>query len=65
MSSLTAILSPPVMTQTFAWFTAAGNPVYFPGAPFVLAALLAALALAVFVRATARLDAPAADAAPG
>jgi DHA1 family tetracycline resistance protein-like MFS transporter len=58
MSSLTAILSPPVMTQTFAWFTAADNPVYFPGAPFVLAALLTVLALAVFLRVTARLDQP-------
>lgn len=63
MSSLTAILSPPVMTQTFAWFTDAGNPVYFPGAPFVLAALLTVLALAAFLRVTARLDQPAA--APG
>jgi DHA1 family tetracycline resistance protein-like MFS transporter len=58
MASLTAILSPPFMTQLFAHFTAAGGPVYFPGAPFVAAAVLTGLALIVFLRATARLDEP-------
>jgi DHA1 family tetracycline resistance protein-like MFS transporter len=56
MASLTAILSPPFMTQTFAFFTADDGGVYFPGAPFVAAALLTVAALAVFLRATSRLE---------
>ncbi len=52
MSSLTAILSPPFMTQIFGYFTGMDAPVYFPGAPFVAAAALTAMALAVFLRAT-------------
>jgi DHA1 family tetracycline resistance protein-like MFS transporter len=63
MASLTAILSPPFMTQVFAFFSGADAPVYFPGAPFIASALLTVLALAVFLRATAHLDAPAAAAA--
>ena len=59
MASLTAILSPPFMTQIFEFFTRTGAPVYFPGAPYVAAALLTVLALAVFLRATARLAKPA------
>ncbi len=58
MSSLTAILSPPFMTQTFGYFTGMDAPVYFPGAPFVAAAALTALALAVFLRATGALGLP-------
>jgi DHA1 family tetracycline resistance protein-like MFS transporter len=51
MSSLTSILSPPLMTGTFALFTASSTTVYFPGAAFALAALLTLLSLLVFVRA--------------
>ena len=51
-SSLTAILSPPFMTQVFGFFTAASAPLYFPGAPFIAAAVLTVMALAVFLRAT-------------
>jgi DHA1 family tetracycline resistance protein-like MFS transporter len=61
MASLTAILSPPFMTQTFAFFTGTEAPVYLPGAPFLVSALLTVMALAVFLRATAQLDAPAAE----
>jgi len=38
--SATAIVGPPVMTWLFAWFTKKSSPVQFPGAPFILAALL-------------------------
>ena len=48
VASLTAIVSPPVMTQTFAYFTGAGGP-DFPGAPFVLAGLLTLGAVIVSV----------------
>lgn len=50
MSSLTSVLSPPLMTGAFYLFSRDDAPVYFPGAPFALAALLTALALLVFLR---------------
>ncbi|MDP1930368.1 MAG: TCR/Tet family MFS transporter [Gammaproteobacteria bacterium] len=58
MSSLTAILSPPLMTGTFAFFTAASTPLYFPGASFFLAAVLTVCSLLVFMRAEARWNKP-------
>ena len=54
MSSLTAILSPPFMTQLFAFFTSDNAPIYFPGAPYLAAAVLSVMALMVFLRATHR-----------
>jgi MFS transporter, DHA1 family, tetracycline resistance protein len=54
MSSLTSILSPPLMTGTFAFFTAVAAPVYFPGAAFILAAVLTLCSLLVFMRAEQR-----------
>lgn len=36
----TSIVGPPLMTNLFAFFTRPGAPVHFPGAPFLLAALL-------------------------
>jgi len=56
--SLTSIISPPVMTQTFSYFASSGAPVYFPGAAFLLAALLTAIALAMYLKTTAALEAP-------
>lgn len=58
MSSLTAIISPPLMTQIFATFTAADAPVYLPGAPFLAAAALTLAAWLLFLKATAELPAP-------
>jgi len=55
MASLTAILSPPFMTQVFSFFTGTNAPVYFPGAPYIAAALLTMLGLVVFLKATASL----------
>ena len=55
MSSLTAILSPPFMTQLFGFFTGIHAPVYFPGAPWLAAAVLTLLALVLFLRATTAL----------
>jgi MFS transporter, DHA1 family, tetracycline resistance protein len=52
VASLTAIFSPLLMTQTFAHFTSS-SAIYFPGAPYVLAALITLASLAVFLRATA------------
>jgi DHA1 family tetracycline resistance protein-like MFS transporter len=50
--SLTAIVSPIMMTQTFGYFTSSTAPVYFAGAAFVLAGLLAACSLLLFVKVT-------------
>jgi MFS transporter, DHA1 family, tetracycline resistance protein len=38
--SATSIISPIIMTSLFAYFTSSGTAIYFPGAPFVLGALL-------------------------
>ncbi len=53
VASLVSILSPPFMTQTFAWFSAPNAPIYFPGAPFVAAAFFTLLGLLALVRAVA------------
>jgi DHA1 family tetracycline resistance protein-like MFS transporter len=49
ISALSMILSPLMMTQAFFWATREGGPVWFPGAPFLLAALLMGGALAIFL----------------
>jgi DHA1 family tetracycline resistance protein-like MFS transporter len=43
LMSATSIIGPPVMTNLFAVFTRPGAGVYFPGAPFLMAALLVML----------------------
>lgn len=53
-SALAMILSPLVMTYTFARFTDAQAPIYLPGAPFLLAAVLSILGLAVLLTGTRR-----------
>ncbi|MCX7567058.1 TCR/Tet family MFS transporter [Sulfitobacter sp. F26169L] len=53
-SALAMILSPLVMTYTFARFTNAEAPVYLPGAPFLLSAALAVLGLVVLLWGTRR-----------
>ncbi|SPH20467.1 Tetracycline resistance protein, class C [Ascidiaceihabitans donghaensis] len=49
-SAVAMILSYSVMSGTFAFFTRDGAPVYMPGAPFLLSAVLMVLALIVFMR---------------
>ena len=49
LSSITAILGPLLMTQLFAFYSAPGAPLYFPGMPFLAAAGLTVLCLFVFV----------------
>lgn len=51
--SLSSIVGPPLMTGSFALFSGSGAPVQLPGAPFALAAIFSALALAIFYRALA------------
>ncbi|MFK7762137.1 MAG: TCR/Tet family MFS transporter [Roseobacter sp.] len=50
LSALAMILSPLVMTGTFAAFTGEDTPVYLPGAPFLVSAALILVGLAVFLR---------------
>lgn len=40
LTSTTSIIGPLIMTNLFAFFTAANAPVYFPGAPYLLGAVL-------------------------
>ena len=48
VTSLGFIVSPILMTQTFYYFTGPDAPVHLPGSPFLVAMLLAMLALALF-----------------
>jgi len=48
ISAMGIIISPVMMTSTFSYFTRAGTPFYFPGAPFVLSAALVLLSLIIF-----------------
>jgi MFS transporter, DHA1 family, tetracycline resistance protein len=56
--SLSAIAGPPLMTQVFAYFSAATAPVYFPGAAFLTAAALTLASAALLVRALRRAPEP-------
>lgn len=52
--SLSAIIGPIVMTQTFSWFTR-NEGWYFPGAPFAAGAALDVISIAIFVYAVRKL----------
>lgn len=48
--SLTSIFGPLLMTGLFSFFSKAGAPVYFPGAPFMMAAVLSAVSMLFSVK---------------
>ena len=48
--SLTSIIGPLLMTNLFSLFTSNKNLIYFPGAPFLLAAIISTLGLIVAVK---------------
>ncbi len=50
ISALAMIISPIAMTTTFAAFTGENAPIYFPGAPFLLALVLLLGAIGLFTR---------------
>ncbi len=52
--SVSAIIGPLLMTNLFAHFTQPGAPLHFPGAPFLLGAVLTAGAAALAARSFAR-----------
>jgi DHA1 family tetracycline resistance protein-like MFS transporter len=58
LMSLTAIIGPPLMTGLFSTFTSKDAPIYFPGAAFILAALLSLLSLFVAMKVLAHYVAP-------
>lgn len=58
ISALSMILSPLLMTQAFFWATREGGPVWFPGAPFILSAVLMGAAFMIFTAAHRRTVAP-------
>jgi DHA1 family tetracycline resistance protein-like MFS transporter len=47
LMSLTSIVGPILMTTLFAFFTAANAPIYFPGAPFMMGAVLTVFSLLI------------------
>jgi DHA1 family tetracycline resistance protein-like MFS transporter len=50
IGSLTSLAGVPTMAYLFAWFTSPRAPVYFPGAPFLTAAIAFWLSAIVFTR---------------
>jgi DHA1 family tetracycline resistance protein-like MFS transporter len=45
LMGLTTLIAPPLMTSSFAYFTGKNAPVFFPGMPFFIAALLTIISL--------------------
>ncbi|MGB0960542.1 MAG: TCR/Tet family MFS transporter [Halocynthiibacter sp.] len=50
VAALGTIMAPYTMTQVFGYFSAANAPLYFPGAPFILSAILMGIAIVIFTR---------------
>ncbi len=49
VSAVSVVISPLLMTNIFGFFTRDTAPIYFPGAPFVLSAVLVAVSLVIFM----------------
>jgi DHA1 family tetracycline resistance protein-like MFS transporter len=45
--SVTSIAGPLIMTSLFAYFTKPGNPIYFPGASFLMGAVFMIISAAI------------------
>lgn len=56
LTGLTSIISPLLMTQLLAYFISDAAPVYFPGAPYLMAGFLVVLALVPLSLGLARRD---------
>jgi DHA1 family tetracycline resistance protein-like MFS transporter len=50
LMSLTSIIGPLLMTNLFSYFTQEGTPVYFPGAPFLMGAVLTVISVFLAMR---------------
>lgn len=55
VGSLSAIVGPLLMTQSFTWFTSADTLFYFPGAAFLIAGVLSLIAVMIFLTQIPRL----------
>jgi DHA1 family tetracycline resistance protein-like MFS transporter len=51
LMSVTSIFGPLLMSQLFSYFTAEDAPVYFPGAPMIMGAILTSISLLLAIRA--------------
>ena len=49
VNAVATILAPLIMTQTFWYFTAESAPIYAPGAPFLLSAVLVLICIGIFI----------------
>ena len=49
LMSLASIIAPPLMTHIVYSFSQANSAFYYPGAPFLLSAMLTLISLAVFI----------------
>ncbi|RDC66043.1 TCR/Tet family MFS transporter [Adhaeribacter pallidiroseus] len=56
--SVTSIIGPPLMTNLFAYFTSNAAPFYFPGAPFLMGAVLTLISLLLAIRSLANYRSP-------
>ncbi len=65
LMSLTMVGSPIVMTQLFYFFSAEDAPIYFPGAPYVLAGAMIAAGLLQVLRTVRHLPTAISDPAIG
>jgi DHA1 family tetracycline resistance protein-like MFS transporter len=54
LMSVTSIIGPPLMTSLFAWFTDKRAPFLFPGAPFLMGAVLILISTLLAVRSFKR-----------
>lgn len=59
--SIAAIIGPLLMTQSFSYFTGPSAPVYFPGIAFLLAGVLALVAVSLFLLNIRSLDTSTAE----
>jgi len=50
LAALAALISPLIYNTSLAYYTNEANPTYFPGAPFLLAAIIATIALVCLIR---------------
>lgn len=57
LMSLTAIVGPLLMTSLFYYFTQSTAPVYFPGAPFMMGAVIIVICLAIAIKAVRKANA--------
>ena len=62
VNGVSMIVGPVMMTQIFAAFSKEGAEIYFPGAPFILASFLTALAIIPLMSAVGRIQRPRAAA---